>query len=70
MAAYITREELKRKMDNRDPFVLVEALAEEKYRSAHLPGAINIPVDRVRELAPRLIPDRNTDVVVYCAAPA
>jgi rhodanese-related sulfurtransferase len=37
------------------------------YRKAHLPGAINIPHDRVDELAPRLLPDKTAAIVVYCA---
>jgi rhodanese-related sulfurtransferase len=37
------------------------------YRKAHLPGAINIPHDRVDELAPRLLPDETAAIVVYCA---
>jgi rhodanese-related sulfurtransferase len=39
------------------------------FRHAHLPGAINIPADRVPDLAPRLLPDRHAMIVVYCAAP-
>ena len=66
MVATITRDELKAKIDRRDKFTLIEALAEEYYRRGHLPGALNIPMDRVRELAPELVPDKNADVVVYC----
>ena len=69
MAATISREELKQKMDRQDPFVLVEALAEESYRDWHLPGAINVPYDKVRELALGRLPDKNADIVVYCAKP-
>ena len=69
MAATISREELKQKMDRHDPFVLVEALAEESYRDWHLPGAINVPYDKVRELALGRLPDKNADIVVYCAKP-
>jgi rhodanese-related sulfurtransferase len=46
---------------------VVEALPEMYYRKAHLPGAINIPHDRVDELAPRLLPDKTAAIVVYCA---
>lgn len=63
----ISRDELKRKMDAGDDFVLVEALPSEEYRDAHLPGAVNLPPDRVRERAPELLGDTDADVVVYCA---
>ena len=65
----ISREDLKAKLDQEDDFVLVETLSEEQYQHAHLPGAVNIPPDRVRELAGELIPDKDADVVVYCGSP-
>ena len=66
MVGTITREELKSKMDRGEAFALVEALPEEYYRRSHLPGAVNIPADRVRDLAPALLPDRNREVITYC----
>ena len=37
------------------------------YADAHLPGAINIPPGQVDRLAPQLIPDQDSPVVVYCS---
>ena len=54
-------------MRSGDEFVLVDALAPISYAASHLPGAINIPPSTVDEQAERRIPDRNTEVVVYCA---
>jgi rhodanese-related sulfurtransferase len=65
----ISREELKGKMDRGEAFTLVETLAEVAYQHKHLPGAINLPPDRVRELATRLLPDKGAEIVVYCASP-
>ena len=65
----ISREELKRKMDDGEAFTLVETLQEVAYRHEHLPGAINLPPDRVRELAPRLLPDKGAEIIVYCSSP-
>ena len=65
----ISREELKQKLDRGDKFYLIETLAETAYEHAHLPNAINIPPPRLHELAPRLLPDRNAEIVVYCASP-
>jgi len=33
-----------------------------------VPGARHLPHDRVRELAPGVLPDRNAEIVVYCAS--
>jgi rhodanese-related sulfurtransferase len=65
----ISRDDLKAKIDQEDDFVLVETLSEEQYQHAHLPGAVNIPPYRERELAGELIPDKDADVVVYCGSP-
>jgi len=67
MVARITREELEDKLDRGDVFVLVDTLPQTAYRKHHLPQAINIPSDDIIAMAPRLIPDRQTDIVVYCA---
>jgi rhodanese-related sulfurtransferase len=68
VVATIKREELKVMLDRGDDFVLVEALPEKYYRRAHLPGAVNLPTERVRELAPKLLPDKVMRVVVYCGS--
>ena len=65
----ISRDELKEKIDRGDRYKLVETLAPTAYQHAHLPGAINMPPDQVRQLAPELLPDKQADIVVYCASP-
>ena len=67
MAQLISREALKAKLDSGDTFVLVDTLLESAWRKSHLPGAISIPSDDIIEAAPTLLPDRNADIVVYCA---
>ena len=47
--------------------VAVEALGPMYFEDAHLPGALNIPHDRVDELAAVLLPDPAAPVVVYCS---
>jgi rhodanese-related sulfurtransferase len=69
MVETVSRDELKAKMDRGETFTLVETLAEVAYQHAHLPGAINLPPDRVRELAPRLLPDKGAEIIVYCSSP-
>ncbi len=69
MVATISRDELKEKIDRGDDFLLVETLAPTAYHHAHLPGAINLPPDQVKEIAPMLLPDKAAEIVVYCANP-
>jgi rhodanese-related sulfurtransferase len=65
----IDRDELQSKIESNERFFLVETLPEEKYRQAHLPGALNLPPDRLKELAPFVLPDKDALVIVYCASP-
>jgi rhodanese-related sulfurtransferase len=69
MVKTISRDELKQKIDRKDKFQLFETLATATYHHAHLPGAINMPPDKVTELAPSLAPDKHAEIVVYCASP-
>jgi rhodanese-related sulfurtransferase len=62
----IGREELKAKIDSWGDVGLVETLDPEYYEDAHLPGAVNLPLDRIGELAPEILPDKDADIVVYC----
>jgi rhodanese-related sulfurtransferase len=60
---------LRQKLENGDAFVLVDALPVISYAASHLPGAINVPPERVDDLAPRRIPDVGVEIIVYCASP-
>ncbi len=53
VAITIDREVLKAKLDRGEDLVIVEALPPSYYEEAHLPGAINIPHDRVDEFVQR-----------------
>jgi len=66
--ATISREELKAKIDRGDEFALVETLDEPFYRHSHLPGAINLPLEEIDDVAEK-IPDKDTEIVVYCMDP-
>ncbi|MGI8837949.1 MAG: rhodanese-like domain-containing protein [Pyrinomonadaceae bacterium] len=69
MVATISRNELKGKIERGDKYHLVETLPEAAYHHAHLPGAINLPPDKVTELAPTHLPNKSAEIVVYCASP-
>ena len=66
MDSTISTRELKKKVDNKQVTV-VETLAPEKYRQAHIPGALNIPPEKIYELAPQMLPNKNAEIVTYCS---
>lgn len=67
MESTISTKDLKAKIDRRESVTVVETLAPERYREAHIPGALNIPPERIKELAPQLLPNKNAEIVTYCS---
>ena len=68
MTRTISRQDLQARIERKEPVIILEALPESYYLKGHLPGALNLPHERVRELAPELVPDRNAAIVTYCAS--
>jgi rhodanese-related sulfurtransferase len=67
MEPTISTKDLKAKLDRKEKVKVVETLAPERYREAHIPGALNIPPDKIKELAPQLLPDKDVEIVTYCS---
>jgi rhodanese-related sulfurtransferase len=65
MDVTISTKDLKSKLDRKE-ITVVETLAPERYQEAHIPGALNIPPERIKELAPQMLPDKNAEIVTYC----
>jgi hypothetical protein len=65
MESTISTKDLKSKLDQKQVTV-VETLAPERYREAHIPGALNIPPERIKELAPQLLPKKEAEIITYC----
>jgi rhodanese-related sulfurtransferase len=65
----IEREELRRRVEAGDRIVLVDALAPMSFARGRLPGAINVQPGFVDERARHRLPDRDAEIVVYCANP-
>ena len=67
MESTISTRDLKAKLDRKDAVKVVETLAPERFQEAHLPGAVNIPPEKIKELAPQLLPNKNAEIITYCA---
>lgn len=66
MESTISTKDLKSNLE-KNQITLVETLAAERFREAHIPGAMNIPPEKINELAPQLLPDKDAHIVTYCA---
>jgi rhodanese-related sulfurtransferase len=47
---------------------LIEVLSEQSFQQAHLPGAINVPLDDDFDAHVQdAVPDKNVPIIVYCS---
>ena len=61
-------EELKKKIDAKEDFVLVNVLSKESFEARHISMSINITVDEIENKAPKGNTDKNKEIIVYCAS--
>ena len=59
-------EEVKKKIDRGDKFVLVDVREESEYAKDHLPGAIHLGKGIIERDIEARVPDLNAEIVLYC----
>jgi rhodanese-related sulfurtransferase len=69
MSQIITVSELQAAIDTPGQLIVVDTLPDTAFAKGHLPGAINIRSDDIIDAAPERLPDKDTEIVVYCASP-
>ena len=62
----ITPDEAKRIMDSGEEYVLLDVREQNEYDEGHIPGAILIPHDQIREQAESVLTDKDQLILVYC----
>jgi rhodanese-related sulfurtransferase len=67
MIKTVDRNTLQTRIGANPALVIIEALPQRYFEQEHIPAALNMPHDRVAELAHVLAPDRGAEIVVYCA---
>ena len=61
--------DLKKMIDNKEDFVLIDSRPAARYSQSHLPGAISIPVCEMQELMGLLPKGLDAALVFYCGGP-
>ncbi|WP_441286368.1 molybdopterin-synthase adenylyltransferase MoeB [Sorangium sp. KYC3313] len=59
--------ELKRRLDDKVPMVLLDVREKEEYRAGFIPGAISIPRGFLEIQVEQKLPDKSAPIVAYCA---
>lgn len=62
----ITAKQAKEIMDSRQDYIILDTRTQEEYEQGHIPGAILIPHDQIKDLAEGLLPDKDQLILVYC----
>ncbi len=61
----ISREELQRRLHD-SSLTIIDVLPRESYVDAHIPGALNLPLEQLADHARELLPDPAAEIAVYC----
>lgn len=71
MASEISAEDLKKKLDQKDDFHLVDVLSKESFSSQHVPGAVNVPFtgdNFIEDLKEVTGANEDSEIIVYCSS--
>jgi molybdopterin/thiamine biosynthesis adenylyltransferase/rhodanese-related sulfurtransferase len=63
----ISLEELKQRLERRDAITLVDVREKDEVRAGYVPGALHIARGFLEMQAEGKLPDKNAEIVVYCA---
>ena len=63
----VSLDEIKRRLEAKEPMVLLDVREKEEYRAGYIPGAISVPRGFLEIQVEQRIPDKNAHVVAYCA---
>jgi rhodanese-related sulfurtransferase len=59
-------EQVKAKLDQKEPFVLVDVREESEWAKDHLPGAVHLGKGIIERDVEQRVPDTATEIVLYC----
>jgi molybdopterin/thiamine biosynthesis adenylyltransferase/rhodanese-related sulfurtransferase len=60
--------EVKRRLEAKEPMVLLDVREKDEYRAGFIPGAISLPRAFLEMQADQKLPDKDAPIVAYCAA--
>ncbi len=63
----ISLEDLKARLESEDKPVLVDVREKDEFRGGYIPGAIHIPRGFLEMQAEQKLPDKNAEIIIYCA---
>lgn len=62
----IAPADVKALLDDGTAFTLLDVRRPDEYAAGHIPGAVNLPNEKIGDTKPDSLPDQNATIVVYC----
>ena len=62
----ITAEQAKEIMDTQEGYIILDVRTQEEFAQEHIPGAVLLPLDDVKQKANVVLPDKERLILVYC----
>lgn len=68
MAEYtsITMDEAKKIFETEGDYLILDVRTAGEYASGHIPGAINVANEDIKDIEPAQLPEKNQVIYVYC----
>jgi molybdopterin/thiamine biosynthesis adenylyltransferase/rhodanese-related sulfurtransferase len=63
----VTLDEIKRRLDNKEDYTVVDVREKDETRLGFIPGAVLLPRGFLEMQAEQKLPDKNAKLIVYCA---
>jgi molybdopterin/thiamine biosynthesis adenylyltransferase/rhodanese-related sulfurtransferase len=63
----VTLDELKRRLEAKEPYTIVDVREKDETRLGFIPGAVFLPRGFLEQQAEQKLPDKNAKIVLYCA---
>ncbi|HEY4682435.1 MAG TPA: rhodanese-like domain-containing protein [Candidatus Acidoferrales bacterium] len=62
----LTITEVKRKLDAKEKFILMDVREDSEWNASHLPGATHLGKGIIERDIETMVPDPNAEIVLYC----
>lgn len=62
----ITAEQAKEIMDQETGYIILDVRRQDEFAQGHIPGAVLLPLDDVKDKAYEILPDKDQLILVYC----
>ncbi|HWQ97829.1 MAG TPA: rhodanese-like domain-containing protein [Clostridia bacterium] len=62
----ISAKDAKARMDSGDTIIILDVRTQKEFDAGHIKGAILVPNETIADKQPKLLPDLNAEILVYC----